>query len=325
MKLPTRYRSRLAAAAVGGAVLALGGVAGCFFMKDGAETIRARSLSENPYPPDSIWRTPIPREARLDPQNDERMRYWLETSVRHPNLPIREFGVGVFVSSVLDPAYKVDVTTYKGNLMRFGPIRIPDGAKPPPSSDRHVAIYDPVREREWDMWQAECCWSASAGQAQSTAEGDGISPEGTLGADAANFPLLGGLILTAELRRGRIDHALHFSMPEVREGDPVCPATHNDGENSDPLALPEGTRMQLDPNLDVDALQLPRWQKTIARALQRYGMFLRDAGGSLAIAAENTANRKPDLWTPLFGPKTEAPRFSPAFPWDRMRILAPAC
>jgi hypothetical protein len=284
-----------------------------------------RVLKHNPYPKDSIWRTPVPPNARVDSLNEERMAYWLSRSVESPNMPLRGFGVAVVVSTFEDPAYDVEVTRYDGNLNQFGPIHIPDGAKPAPSSDGHLAVYDPVRQREWDFWQAKCCWSASAGQAQSTAEGDGISPKGTLGANAANFPMLGGLILAAELRRGLIDHALHFSMPGVRAGAPVCPATHNDGKEQNPLALPEGTHMQLDPELDVEALALPGWQKTIARALQRYGMFLRDAGDTLAIAAENSINRRPDPWTPLFGPNAEAARFSPSFPWHRMRILAPAC
>lgn len=321
MKPFLRKRWLLSAVVV---AVAAGSIA-LFAGRDDQPPIALKSLLENPYPADSIWRTPVRRDAVVDPRNEERMAYWLENSVRHANMPVREFGVAVVVSTPRDPAYNVEVTKYKGNLNRFGPIHIPDGVKPPPSSDRHMAIYDPVQQREWDLWQADCCWSASAGQAQSTISGDGIAPRGALGASAANFPLLGGLVLAAELRRGHIDHALHFSMPNVREGEPVCPATHNDGEESNLLALPEGTRMQLDPALDVDALPLPRWQKTIARALQRYGMFLRDAGGSLAIAAENTADRRPDAWTPLFGPKIEAAFFSSAFPWSRMRILAPDC
>jgi hypothetical protein len=132
-------------------------------------------------------------------------------------------------------------------------------------------------------------------------------------------------VLADEMRRGRINHALHFSIPDVRAGEPVCPATHNDGKNTNPLALPEGTHMQLDPSLDLATLPLAPWEKTIARALQKYGMYLRDGGGTLAISAENPINRAPDPWIPLFGRWSNAAFFSPSFPWASMRILAPVC
>jgi hypothetical protein len=321
VKLSTRTRWLLSAAALAAAGVSIG----LFFAVDEGESpIVEGRLARNPYPKDSIWRMPVPSEADVDSRNDERMAYWLEHNVFNPNMPLRGFGVAVVVARPDDPVYDVEVTEYQGNLGQFGGIPIPDGTKPAASSDGHLAVYDPEREIEWNMWQAECCWSASAGQAQSTAEGDGVSPQGTVGANAANFPMLGGLILADELRRGRIDHALHFSMPDVGEGY-VCPATHDDGDETNPLALREGARMQLDPSVDVDALPLPRWQKTIARALQEYGMFLRDGGGTLTIAAENTVNRTPDPWTPLFGAEAETVRFSPGFPWDRMRILEPVC
>jgi hypothetical protein len=289
------------------------------------ESPRLPSISRNPYPRESLWRTPVPAGAALDPQNQARLAYWLRTSVKNPNMTLRAWGVAVVRATSKDPAHKIHATKYAGNLNRFGPIHVPNGARPSPSSDAHLAVYDPVERREWDMWQADCCWSAAAGQAQSTASGNGIAPFGTVGADAANFPLLGGLVLADEMRRGRINHALHFSIPGVGAGEPVCPATHNDGTNTNPLALPEGTHMQLDPGLDLATVPLAPWEKTIARALQTYGMYLRDGGGTLAIAAENPINRAPDPWVPLFGRWSTAAFFSSSFPWASMRILAPVC
>jgi hypothetical protein len=321
VKLSSRTRLLLAA---GGVAVAAASVALVVADGGGEPTPTNRVLSFTPYSGDSIWRTPVPDDASVDPQNAERIEYWLEHNVKSPNMPLREFGVAVVVARPGDPKYEINVTRYQGSLGRFGAVPIPEGTRPSPSSDGHLAVYDPARRIEWDMWQARCCWTASAGQAQSTASGDGIAPPGAAGANAANFPFLGGLVLAAELKRGRIDHALHFSMPDVGEGY-VCPATHDDGKEENPLALQEGTLMQLDPSLDVDALQLPRWQRTIAHALQRHGMYLRDGGGSLAIAAENTVNRDPDPWTPIFGEERKIARFSGDFPWDRMRILEPAC
>ena len=102
-------------------------------------------------------------------------------------------------------------------------------------------------------------------------KGDGVAPARTESANAANFPLLGGILRPEEIAQGHIDHALAFMMPGVSNLGHVCPATHHDGDSSDPNALMEGMRIQLDPSIAVGSLPLPGWQKTIARALQVYG------------------------------------------------------
>src|SRR5688500_18537533 len=93
-------------------------------------------------------------------------------------------------------------------------------------------------------------------------------------------------------------------------------------------ALREGQLMQLDPALDVNALAIPAWQKTIARALQQYGMYLRDGSGSLAVYAENPVSRGYDAWSPLGLGGLDAASLA-GIPWNRMRVLAapdyPAC
>lgn len=125
-----------------------------------------------------------------------------------------------------------------------------------------------------------------------------------------------------ELVAGSVEHALTFSQPATARGY-VCPATHQTGSTSDPLAFPTGTHLQLDPSVAVDALPIQPWEKTIAKALQRYGMFLRDTGGVVGIYAENPLNRTSDPYVPLgLG---EFVSFSNGFPWAKMRVLAPRC
>ena len=200
-------------------------------------------------------------------------------------------------------------------------------AKPDPSGDGHLAVYDPATQREWGMWQAREAnggWSASAGAAVSMA-GDGLAPANTGSGNAANFPLLGGLIRPEEILQGRIDHALVFGMPGIGRGRPVCPATHNAGSSTDPYALREGQKVQLDPSVDVNSLPIPAWQKTIARAMQVYGMYLRDGGGTLSVYAENPIARGYDAWAPLGLAGVGAASLA-GIPWDRFRVLdAPDC
>jgi len=88
---------------------------------------------------------------------------------------------------------------------------------PAAGSDHHLAVVDPATGREWDFWQAVhngSSWSASAGAAVST-NGNGVAPAGTASGDAANLPLLGGLIRPEEILQGHIDHALAISVPTI--------------------------------------------------------------------------------------------------------------
>jgi hypothetical protein len=175
------------------------------------------------------------------------------------------------------------------------------------------------------MWQASYDagagrWSAAAGAAVSLA-GDGIARGGRASGNAANFPLLGGLIRPEEIAYGRIKHPLVFGQPGIGPGRPVCPATASVATTRDPFAFREGTLLQLDPAVNVAALDLPPWQRAVARALQEYGMYLRDNSGTLSIYAENPISRGYDAWARV-GLHGESVGFSSAFPWRRMRVIA---
>ena len=283
----------------------------------------------SPFPSTSIWNRLVPADAALHPANASLLANWLAGYVTRPNMTLGAWGVAVAEAHPADKLYAVPCTVYSCTLDAFGPFRIPLTAKPDPAGDGHLVVHDPVARREWGMWEARYdptldAWTSSAGAAVSL-DGDGIAPAGRASANAANFPLLGGLIRPEEIAQGRIDHALVFGQPGIGAGRPVCPATANVSTTSDPLALREGTLLQLDPAVDVDALPLPGWQKVVARALQKYGMYLRDNSGSLAIYAENSIARGYDAWEKVGLPGGSI-GFSSAFPWTAMRVIhAPDC
>jgi hypothetical protein len=82
--------------------------------------------------------------------------------------------------------------------------------------------------------------------------------------------------------------------------------------------MPEGARIQLDPSFDVAATSWPAWKKTIARALQRYGAYLGDTGGTVAIRGEADVNRGYDAWTKAGAPEGAS---LADLPWAHMRVL----
>ena len=60
--------------------------------------------------------------------------------------------------------------------------------------------------------------------------------------------------------------------------------------------------------------------KTIARALQTYGAYLRDDSGSLALLAEDSASRGYDAWAKVGlagNPSLDGN------PWSKFRVLVP--
>lgn len=279
---------------------------------------------QRPFSPSSFWNTPI-GNAPVAPNNAALVSY-INSHLTSPNMPLGRWAVAVAEQHPYDPQYTVSCLKYSCTLSAFGAFGIPVTAKQDPAGDGHLAVYDPATQRVWDMWQAAfngSTWTSSAGAAVSMT-GDGVAPAGTQSGDAANFPLLGGIVRPEEILQGHIDHALVFMMPGVNSTGHVCPATHNDGTSSDPNAPKEGMRFQLDPSLDIDSLAIPGSQKTIARALQRYGMYLRDDSGSFALIAENPISRGYDAWTNVGLGELSSVSLS-GIPWNRLRAISPTC
>lgn len=300
------------------ALLAAGlAVAGERRTADGA--VERRSIL-NPFPRGSLWNTPLPRRPRVHPRSTDKIGYWL-TQIRHPNLALRSYATAIAIATPDSAKHTISCTIYPcPNMHQFGRVPIPAGTRPDPSSDGHLAVWDPVKRREWDFWISGCpnaCGRTGGGGSFSTKT---LTPHVRHGANAASVPLLAGIVHPEEIKARRIRHPLIFASPNVGKGR-VCPARSDDGDNRDPRALREGTLLQLDPRIRVAGLPIPGWQKTIARALQRYGMYLVDEGGTLSIGAENPINRG-DLWAEV-GLTGDSALFSASFPWSSMRVLKP--
>jgi PKD repeat protein len=276
-----------------------------------------------PFPASSVWNSPV-GSTPLRPESATFASY-LAARAGSANMPISNWAVAVAEAHPGDKTFTVPCLKYTCTLSAFGAFAIPETAKQDPSGDGHLAVYDPATQREWDMWQASNSsgsWASSAGAAVSMT-GNGVAPVGFASGNAANFPLLGGLIRPEEILQGRIDHALVFGMPGVNNTGYVCPATHNDGDTTSSSAPKEGTRFQLDPSLNIDALAVPAWKKTMMRAMQTYGLYLRDSSGSFAVYAENPVSRGYDAWAKV-GLAGGSVSLS-GIPWDKLRAVASPC
>jgi len=119
-------------------------------------------------------------------------------------------------------------------------------------------------------------------------------------ADAAGFPIAPLLFNADEIASGSINHAIRFILPNprMRAGVYVHPATHAGAPHGPLNAPPMGAHFRLKADFDVSKLN-PAAQ-VVARALQKYGMYLSD-GGNVALTAQSDADTQTKYTDVNFG------------------------
>jgi hypothetical protein len=117
-------------------------------------------------------------------------------------------------------------------------------------------------------------------------------PDGTLaGRQATGLPDLAGILTIEEQRAGIVNHALHLAIPEASSQYFVYPAQRTDGAFARRDAIPEGALFQLPANLNLDAIDMDPYARMLAKAVQKYGLYISDTGGAVVFRAENPAGR----------------------------------
>lgn len=274
--------------------------------------------SLNLYSSSSPFNTPIGENPAID-ANSETLVESLVASLKAV-VQVNQYSTPVFFADGLTP--RTDVELACGEFWELGithmiSIPIPDWAEAsadvdgdPPvgcgeesGQDNFMVILDLENRCEYDFWQARQegeNWIASFGVGLSM-DSTGVLETG-LSARGSGFAFLGGVIWPDELVNGQITHPLAFSYEFTKAGGPVSPATDSDGLSEEAFALPEGALVQLDPALDLDTLDLEPFERTIAKAMQEYGMLLVDSGsagpvGFYAIDPDSvTGNMWSDIW-----------------------------
>jgi hypothetical protein len=274
------------------------------------------------YATTSFWNTPIPANPSIDPNSSSIIASAIAAYASNANFANTDsWGIGLAYATSTSKVYSVACTQYCSGSVQFP---IPAGATPTTGSDHHLVVINGAQEL--DMWNAvhnstNDTWSASflvinnaTGWGASCAQGLHCN-----GAVAAGFGLLGGQVRPEEIAQGHIDHALSITTPDTRSSYIACPATHDDGKYSTTSAIPEGAQIQLDPAFNVDAQSWPAWEKIVAKALQKYGAFVSDTGGSMAIRGFTDVNTGNTTWLSAGTPK--GPSLS-NLPWSSFRVLS---
>ncbi|MGA8746103.1 MAG: hypothetical protein WB507_09585 [Solirubrobacterales bacterium] len=90
-----------------------------------------------------------------------------------------------------------------------------------------------------------------------------------------------------------------------------------------PFALPEGAHLRIDPSLDLSSISMPPITRMIAKAAQRYGIFIRDGAGVAHFFAQDPVTLRDN---PYIGPEGYFEGKTPgqlldSFPWSHLQLL----
>jgi hypothetical protein len=313
------------------------------------------SAADRLFAPDSFWNAPLPAQVDVDQTG---LAAGLLTQVRSeeqansgPWINISAYSTPLYVAGPNAPGVPVKTGTATGLAGLFqnrsldraldaamSAVPIPPAARQAAGTDGTLTVWQPSSDTLWELARANRQsdgWHALWGGrvlhvSQSpgfymTLPGPGGLPQERAGwgASVTNLPYAGGLIRPAELAAGQIDHALALAVPLVRANVVTWPAHSTDGDSSDPSAIPEGTRLRIDPALDLAALNLPAPVLAIARAAQRYGIVVRDRADAVAFYAEDPASIGSDPYPGLLG--SDYPfrlqRLMAQFPWEHLQAF----
>jgi len=298
------------------------------------------------FSPTSFWNEELSANAPLDPSSagvvtafDQEIAAAEAAKKGLPNINTTAWSVPVYTVPADQPTVRVRLTASKVYVSpalqsAWEAVPLPAGAQPAVGTDKVLVVWQPSTDKLWEFWQLEetpTGWQATWGGAMQHASADSgaYGPEdwagakSNWGAAATSLSMAGGLITLEDLEKGQINHALAMSIPTTRGGVYAAPAERTDGWSTEPLSLPEGAHLRLEPGLNLAALHLPKVTLMIAEAAQRYGIVVVNQSANVAIYGQDPI---PTGANPYTGPHgyyegKSAQQILEAFPWSHLQLL----
>jgi serine/threonine-protein kinase len=188
-----------------------------------------------------------------------------------------------------------------------GAVEGEDGYACTQDGDCHLlVVHDPTRKL-YEMWRANIVNGVFSGGCLVVWDLNKVYPPSERGeqctsADAAGYAVAPLLFSADEVKAGEIAHAIRFILPNdrIRHGVYVHPSTHSTNPTKgDSGTPPYGAHLRL--RADYPLASLPSdGARVVAKALQKYGMFLAD-GGQIALTAQSDRNTTAK-WSGLLDP-----------------------
>jgi len=288
------------------------------------------------FGPTAVWNAPLPADAPLDPDSravTANLLAMVDASSRSnmpPTINTSAYAPAVYTVGADQPRVAVHVDKPPGSsddlVAAFSAVPLPPTARPSPGTDAQLVVWQPATDTMWEFWRLRRdsggVHASYGGRLEDVSHGPGYfsGPHALWGATATSLPLAGGTITPRELALGEIDHALSVGIPRARAGVYSLPAQRTDGVSHCEHAVPEGARFRLDPQVDVGALGLPPVVAAMARAAQRYGIFVRDQAGTVAFTAQSVVSLPTDPYPALFGGRPPYELLK-SFPWSHLQLV----
>lgn len=297
------------------------------------------------FSPTSFWNATLPAGAPLDPSSagvvgafDEEIAKAEAAKEHVPTINTTSWSVPVYTVPAGQPMVKVTLENASGTRAAlqsaWDAVPLPPNALPAAGTDKHLVVSQPSTDKLWEFWHLEytaggwqAAWGGAIEKASSNPGVYGLEawPGATQwwGASATSLSIAGGLITLEDLKMGQINHALAMAIPSPRAGVYASPAHRTDGWSTEPLAIPEGAHLRLDPNLDLASLKLPRVTLMMAEAAQRYGIFVRDRAGNVAFYGQDPTSTGTNPYTGTGGYfEGKSPQqLLASFPWSHLQLL----
>jgi hypothetical protein len=297
---------------------------------------------ERPFSASSAWNRPIPANPALA-SNSAGMIQRLSSGGHYnvTNGAWGQFGAPVFYADSSTPRY-----TWASNC---GPISgkqvpIPQGSHeaqgPGASPDHKYIVIDRSTKLVYDIWGADVegrdCrkWGYQGyGVIESLTTANDGAPgiNGEKAPTGASTSSLAGLLRAYDATHldadGTYGHALQGSSMYSAKGRWASPATSSDGPDSSPDAIPQGSRLQLDPSFNCGAIGTPG-VRAYCRTAQKYGIILMDTSPihALTIYQEDVKDNPPAGGNPFagrfWGTDADWPSLA-SVPLNQFRVVAP--
>jgi hypothetical protein len=293
-----------------------------------------------PYSATSPWNTPVGSSPTVDPRNAQFISSMDPSTAKLTSDPT-QYTLPVYYATNATPKANVtyaegffsDVTNNGQTLTNYRPANaaqrvtqmpIPSGLAAAAGSDAQIIIINTDTGEEWG---ASHFTKTSTGYSAWNIGHYNIAWSGVPPYDAngnpywnrgPRIPYLTGLVRPCEIAQGHIDHALAVGLPKTSP-EFVYPATGSDGQSPASTGIPEGTRLQLDPTVSDDTIR-NTWNCTgacftVAKAAQKYGMYVADTAGRAKVYFEYEATAK---WNGAITAGTVSP-----IPLSKFRAVRP--
>jgi len=200
----------------------------------------------------------------------------------HPDFGSGKYGggpIGIPFNVVARKTRRVHLSFEDADESDKGPYPIPRHVKVEYGSDHHALMLDRSSCKLYEVYALHGKQAGSG--AIWSLRSNKLRPAGWTSADAAGLPIFPGPARWDEVKRGRINHALRFTVENTRRAY-IYPARHYASKSNNPDYPPMGLRVRLKANVNIS--HFPRQARIVLTALKRYGMIVADNGANWYIS-----------------------------------------